>query len=74
LLLPAIALAADKPAPAPRFDPWTIIGPGGGTIIAPTISPQDPRIVVELSRCRITGYPLVRAQDTILPHCDNVCG
>ena len=53
-LLPAIALAADKPAPAPRFDPWTIIGPGGGgTMIAPTISPHDPRIVVE--HCDMTG-------------------
>jgi hypothetical protein len=52
--LPAIALAADRPAPAPRFDPWTIIGPGGGgTMIAPTISPHDPRIVVE--HCDMTG-------------------
>jgi hypothetical protein len=54
LLLPAIVLAADKPAPAPRFDPWTIIGPGGGgTMIAPTISPHDPRIAVE--HCDMTG-------------------
>ena len=54
LLLPAIGLAADKPAPAPRFDPWTIIGPGGGgTMIAPTISPHDPGIVVE--HCDMTG-------------------
>jgi hypothetical protein len=53
-LLPAIALAADKPAPAPRFDPWNIIGPGGGgTMIAPTISPHDPSIVVE--HCDMTG-------------------
>ena len=53
-MLPAIALAATKPGPAPRFDPWTIIGPGGGgTMIAPTISPHDPRIVVE--HCDMTG-------------------
>ena len=53
-MLPAIALAATKPGPAPRFDPWTIVGPGGGgTMIAPTISPHDPRIVVE--HCDMTG-------------------
>lgn len=52
--LPALVLAADKPGPAPRFDPWTIIGPGGGgTMISPTISPHDPRIVVE--HCDMTG-------------------
>ena len=28
---------------APRFDTWKIVGPGGGgTMIAPTISPYDP--------------------------------
>src|SRR5690242_3656312 len=54
LTLPAIVLAAAKPGPAPRFDPWTIIGPGGGgTMIAPTISPHDSRIVVE--HCDMTG-------------------
>ena len=53
-VLPALVLAADKPGPAPRFDPWTIIGPGGGgTMISPTISPHDPRIVVE--HCDMTG-------------------
>ena len=53
-MLPAVVLAASKPAPAPRFDPWTIIGPGGGgTMISPTISPHDPRIVVE--HCDMTG-------------------
>ena len=53
-ILPAILLAAVKPGPAPRFDPWTIIGPGGGgTMIAPTISPHDPAIVVE--HCDMTG-------------------
>lgn len=53
-LVVAAALAASKPGPAPRFGPWTIIGPGGGgTMIAPTISPHDPRIVVE--HCDMTG-------------------
>jgi len=52
--LPVLVLAAAKPGPAPRFDPWTIIGPGGGgTMISPTISPHDPRIVVE--HCDMTG-------------------
>jgi photosystem II stability/assembly factor-like uncharacterized protein len=54
LTLPAVVPAADRPGPAPRFDPWTIIGPGGGgTMIAPTISPHDPNIVVE--HCDMTG-------------------
>jgi hypothetical protein len=43
-----------KPGPAPRFDRWKILGPGGGgTMIAPTISPHDPRVVVE--HCDMTG-------------------
>ncbi|MEO6830236.1 MAG: hypothetical protein ABI164_10550, partial [Acidobacteriaceae bacterium] len=39
-----------------RFDSWKIIGPGGGgTMIAPTISPHDPHLVVE--HCDMTaGY------------------
>jgi len=50
----AIAAAAQNPGPAPRFDTWKIIGPGGGgTMIAPTISPHDPRVVVE--HCDMTG-------------------
>ena len=54
LILPVLVLAAGKPGPAPRFDPWTIIGPGGGgTMIAPTISPHDPAVVVE--HCDMTG-------------------
>ena len=54
LTLPAIMLAAARPGPAPRFDPWTIIGPGGGgTMISPTISPHDPNVVVE--HCDMTG-------------------
>jgi len=52
--LPSALLAAEKLGPAPRFDPWTIVGPGGGgTMIAPTISPHDARIVVE--HCDMTG-------------------
>ena len=47
-------LAAIRPGPASRFDPWRIIGPGGGgTMIDPTISPHDPKIVVE--HCDMTG-------------------
>jgi photosystem II stability/assembly factor-like uncharacterized protein len=51
----ALAFAgADTPGPAPRFDAWRIIGPGGGgTMIAPTISPHDSNIVLE--HCDMTG-------------------
>ncbi len=55
-LIPALALtaAAQAPGPAPRFDRWTILGPGGGgTTASPTISPGDPNLVVE--RCDMTG-------------------
>ena len=53
-VLLAIAAVAQVPGPAPRFDAWQIIGPGGGgTMIAPTVSPHDPRIVVE--HCDMTG-------------------
>ena len=46
--------AAAPPGPAPRFDHWKIIGPGGGgTMLAPTISPHDPNVVVE--HCDMTG-------------------
>jgi hypothetical protein len=42
------------PGPAPRFDSWKIIGPGGGgTTIGSTISPYDPNLVVE--HCDMTG-------------------
>lgn len=45
---------AHAQGPAPRFDSWQILGPGGGgTMIAPTISPHDPKIVVE--HCDMTG-------------------
>ena len=50
----AIAAAAQTAGPAPRFDSWKIIGPGGGgTMIGPTISPHDPALVVE--HCDMTG-------------------
>ena len=50
LLRPARSLLAQLPGPAPRFDAWKIIGPGGGgTTIDPTISPSDPNLVVEYS-------------------------
>ncbi len=55
-LIPTLALPAlaQLPGPAPRFDAWTIIGPGGGgTTASPTISPSDPNLVVE--RCDMTG-------------------
>ena len=50
----ALHVFAQVPGPAPRFDAWTIIGPGGGgTTAAPAISPADPNLVVE--RCDMTG-------------------
>src|SRR5215813_4640136 len=40
--------------PAPRYDSWRVIGPGGGgTTLRPAISPHDPRLVVE--GCDMTG-------------------
>jgi hypothetical protein len=37
-----------------RFDAWRVLGPGGGgTMVSPTISPSDPRLVVE--HCDMTG-------------------
>ena len=53
-LVLAIAVAAQAPGPAPRYDAWKIIGPGGGgTMIGPTISPHDSSVVVE--HCDMTG-------------------
>src|SRR5213076_3179960 len=47
-------LAYAAAGPAPRFDAWKIIGPGGaGGMFLPTISPHDPNIVLEL--CDMTG-------------------
>jgi photosystem II stability/assembly factor-like uncharacterized protein len=44
---------------APRFDSWKVIGQGGGgTMIAPTISPHDPHLVVE--HCDMTGGYITR--------------
>lgn len=52
-LIAAMA-SAQAPGPAPRFDAWTIIGPGGGgTTADPAISPTDPNLVLE--RCDMTG-------------------
>ncbi len=49
-----LLLASEIPGPAPRFDQWRIIGPGGGgTMIAPTISPHNSGWVVE--HCDMTG-------------------
>src|ERR1035438_1173845 len=54
VLLGLALAAAQTPGPAQRFDAWRIIGPGGGgTMIAPTISPHDSNIVVE--HCDMTG-------------------
>jgi len=48
------ATSSSVPGPAPRQDAWRVIGPGGGgTMIAPTISPYAPKIVVE--HCDMTG-------------------
>jgi photosystem II stability/assembly factor-like uncharacterized protein len=50
-LLAALASAVGQ---APRFDSWKVVGPGGGgTMIAPTISPHDPHLVIE--HCDMTG-------------------
>ena len=49
-LAACLALAA----PAPRFDAWRIIGPGGGgALFVPTVSPHNPRTV--LVACDMTG-------------------
>lgn len=54
LLLTSWLAMAAEPGPAPRFDSWKVIGPGGGgTMVAPTISPHDPRLVFE--HCDMTG-------------------
>ena len=54
LLCAALAFTQSRSGPAPRFDQWRIIGPGGaGGMFLPTISPHDPKIVIE--RCDMTG-------------------
>ena len=53
-LLLAVVVTAQTPGPAPRYDAWKVIGPGGGgTTASVTISPSDPSLVVE--RCDMTG-------------------
>src|ERR1700681_431528 len=55
--LAIVACAAT--GPAPRFDAWKIIGPGGaGGMFLPTISPHDPNTVLEL--CDMTGAYISR--------------
>jgi photosystem II stability/assembly factor-like uncharacterized protein len=55
LLLPSAAGAQS----AARLDGWTIIGPGGGgTLIAPAISPHDSNVVIEHSD--MTGSYITR--------------
>jgi photosystem II stability/assembly factor-like uncharacterized protein len=65
VLVPLILAAAavntppKTPGPAPRFDTWQVIGPGGGgTMLAPTISPHDPNLVLE--HCDMTGGYITR--------------
>lgn len=54
LILVLLAASTSAFCQARRFNDWTIIGPGGGgTTIAPTIDPNDPRTVVE--HCDMTG-------------------
>ncbi len=54
-----LATAVSSQAQAPRLNDWKIIGPGGGgTMIAPTISPHDSHLVVE--HCDMTGAYISR--------------
>lgn len=60
-LLPLLLAAAvlKVPGPAQRYDAWRVIGPGGGgTMLAPTLSPHDPNLVVE--HCDMTGGYMTR--------------
>jgi photosystem II stability/assembly factor-like uncharacterized protein len=51
--------AVSSQGQAPRLNDWKVIGPGGGgTMIAPTISPHDTRLVVE--HCDMTGAYITR--------------
>jgi photosystem II stability/assembly factor-like uncharacterized protein len=61
VLVPLILAAAPvkTPGPAPRYDSWQVIGPGGGgTTYSPTVSPHDPNLVVE--HCDMTGGYITR--------------
>ena len=54
MVLPLLLAGALWAGPAPRFDAWRIIGPGGaGGMFLPTISPHDPNVVLE--HCDMTG-------------------
>jgi photosystem II stability/assembly factor-like uncharacterized protein len=58
LAMTCACAAAEKPsaasASARRNDAWTVIGMGGGgTMVLPTVSPHDPKVVVEA--CDMTG-------------------
>ena len=53
-LVCAVASLAGQDQPSARLDAWRILGPGGGgTMTHPTISPHDPKVVVEA--CDMTG-------------------
>ncbi|MGD0832523.1 MAG: hypothetical protein ABR907_16435, partial [Terracidiphilus sp.] len=59
VMLYAMLLSAANAQSATRADGWTIIGPGGGgTLIAPTISPHDASVVIEHSD--MTGNYITR--------------
>ncbi|RPI26193.1 MAG: hypothetical protein EHM61_12405 [Acidobacteria bacterium] len=52
--LACLLIAQTAGGPAPRFDRWRIVGPGGGgTMIRPAVSPHDPNVVIE--GCDMTG-------------------
>jgi photosystem II stability/assembly factor-like uncharacterized protein len=54
LILLASLSALPAFAQAPRLNQWKVIGPGGGgTMIAPTISPLNPALVAQ--HCDMTG-------------------
>jgi len=54
----SICIAAERESSA-RLDSWRILGPGGGgTTVHPTISPHDPKVVVE--GCDMTGGYITR--------------
>jgi photosystem II stability/assembly factor-like uncharacterized protein len=57
ILMLLIVIAS--PAQGPNANSWKIVGPGGGgTMIAPTISPHDSQLVVE--HCDMTGGYVTR--------------
>ncbi len=54
LLVCLSALMLHAAGPAPRFDAWKVIGPGGaGGMFLPTVSPHDSNLVLE--HCDMTG-------------------